>query len=474
MAYLCGALLIVLALFLLLPIAVSAVVGDGAVRGLLISLGVMVAVGLVSIIVLGRHHSGLISQRDSFLITAVAWIVVPIVGTLPYILTNAETNILNALFESVSGFTTTGSSVYGNPEEIPISVLIWRSLTQWIGGLGLMLFIIATMRGLKVGSINLYGAEFSGTAQRKLHPRISTSVGYMWTVYLLFTTILIVGLASTGSNLCDAFCLALSTVSTGGFVPSAKSMASLSNSGMAILTVFMFLSGVNVALLYHLIRGKGRQLLRDEEFKVYCSVYIFAVGSCIVAMILSGNDIDTGITYPFFHIASTISTCGYYLDKPVIWSQWLSATTFLLIITGASAGSTGGGIKLKRLMILLRYVNNYFTRMIHPNAVFCVKLNGKAVQPEYTSKVFAFVFVYVVFVIVGGFVLTFCGYDIPMSLCISAANIGNLGPSPIINSMGVGIDYATMPALGKMVLIVLMTAGRIEIFALLSLFVVKK
>lgn len=466
-------LLSVISLFMLLPLAIALLSHDGAASGFALALAITIPAAILSLILSGRDKSYELRHRESFWITAVAWIIIPVAGALPFILTHTTSSIVDALFESVSGFTTTGSSIFTHPENLPHSILIWRSLTQWIGGLGLILFLIATVRRLSEGSLRLYSAEFSGTVQRKLHPRIATSVSYMWTVYIFFTILLFVGLLISGNDIERSFCLALSTVSTGGFLPSSDALTALSPFSTILLTLFMFLSGVNVALLYYLIRGRFRFIWRDEEFRVYSALYIAAVVSCIVALLLSGNDIGTSIYYPFFHVASTISTCGYCLPQPSVWPQWLSAVTFVLILTGASSGSTGGGIKLKRLMILLKYVSNYFTRMLHPNAVFRVNINGRPMEADYVEKVFGYVFLYVVFVIIGGLVLSLCGCDIPISLCVSAANMGNLGPSPLINSMGAMFDYATLPALAKIFLAILMTAGRIEIFALLALFVRK-
>ena len=466
-------LLSVISLFMLIPLAVALLSHDGAAPGFALTLAITVPTALLSLLLSGRDKSYELHHRESFWITAVAWIIIPLAGALPFLLTHSTTSVADALFESVSGFTTTGSSVFAHPEQLPHSLLVWRSLTQWIGGLGLILFLIATVRRLSEGSLRLYSAEFSGTVQRKLHPRIATSVSYMWTVYILFTILLFVGLLLGGNSIERSFCLALSTVSTGGFLPSHDAITALTPFSTTLLTVFMFLSGVNVALLYYLIRGRLNSLWRDEEFRVYTVLYLVAVGSCIVALLLSGNNTATSISYPFFHVASTISTCGYCLPQPAVWTQWLSAVTFVLILTGASSGSTGGGIKLKRLMILIKYVSNYFTRMLHPNAVFRVNINGRPMEADYVEKVFGYVFLYVLFVIMGGLVLTLCGCDIPVSLCVSAANMGNLGPSPLINSMGATFDYASLPSLAKLFLAFLMTAGRIEIFALLALFVRK-
>lgn len=470
LAYLCGMLLLILSGIMLLPIGVSIYCQDGATIGLITADVCMLFLGLLGRNILGDHHRYDLHEKESFWITTIAWLIIPLAGTLPYLCTGTLPCFSDAAFESFSGFTTTGSSVIRYPESVPVSVMCWRSITQWIGGLGLILFLVAIFRRLNVGSIHLYDAEFSGTIQRKLHPHIATTVGYMWTVYLLLTIILFVGLLLCGNHWSDAFCLSLSTVSTGGFMPQSAGLAGFSNTTLMLITLFMFISGINVALTFYFLTGKWRQLWHDEEFKVYTLYYLGTVVICSVGLILAGNSVGTGLSYSLFHVASTISTCGFYMPRPQHWSFLVSVITFLLIFIGASAGSTGGGIKIKRLMILWKYVRNYLTRMLHPNVIFCVKIDNHVIHTDYINKIFAFIFLYLVFVIVGAFLLTTCGCSIPNSVCMAAANIGNLGPSPLINNLGGNLDYNALPILGKWTLSVLMLAGRLEIFALVAVF----
>lgn len=464
-----GMLLLVMALAMAVPLAVSLHRGDGAQYGLFLSGLVLTAFGLLLRNIVGRNASYELRERESFWITAVAWLVVPLAGAMPYLFTGVLGDFTDAAFESVSGFTTTGSSVIEHPDGIPASMLVWRSITQWIGGLGLILFIVAMLKRLNKGSLQLYSAEFSGTQQRKLHPHIAKSVSRMWRIYTLITLILAVLLIMAGNGILDSVCLALSTVSTGGFMTTQYGLSGYSELTLSILTVFMFLSGVNVALIYNLFTFRWRQLRLNQEFVFYAVVFLLAATSCAVAFVAVGNDVGESVRYALFHIASTISTCGFYTAEPAAWPFWASAVTFLLILSGASAGSTGGGIKLRRLMTLGIYLRNYLTRMVHPNVVFTVKIDHRVVPGEYVNKIFGFVFLYICFIIGGAFVLTFSGQSIADAFCLAAANISNLGPSPLINSLGANLDYALLPPLAKWTLMALMLAGRLEIFALLAI-----
>ena len=410
----------------------------------------------------------LLISRESYRITAGLWLLVPLVGALPFLLSGALPSFTDAVFESVSGFTTTGSSVVADPGALPLWLRLWRALTQWIGGLGLVLFIVALFPSLREGSAELYSAEFSGTQQRKLHPRMSKSVRRMWFIYSLMTVVLAALLILAGNGIADSVCLALSTVSTGGFMTTATGLAGYSGLTKAIIAVFMFLSGVNVALIYNVATFHWRRLRRSDEFIVYGILYLLAVVVCAVAFTVAGNGFGRSLSYSLFHVASTVSTCGFYTAEPTAWPFAASVVTFLLILSGAMAGSTGGGLKLRRLMTLSLYLRNYFTRMLHPNAVFVVKIDGEVVKPDYVNKIFGFVFLYILFIIFGAFALTLSGSSISDAFCLAAANISNLGPSPIINSLGANMDYTLMPAMAKWTLMALMLAGRLEIFALLA------
>lgn len=409
-------------------------------------------------------------SRESYRITAALWLLVPLIGSVPYLFAPCSLSFTDALFESVSGFTTTGSSVIDSPETLPAWLRLWRSLTQWLGGLGLVLFIVAFFPSLRIGSSQLYAAEFSGTQQRKLHPHMSRNVSRMWIVYTLMTLLCAAALfACERDDLFGCICLALSTVSTGGFMPAAGGMSGYGESTMSVLTLFMFLSGVNVAMLYNLFSFHWRRLRRSGEFIVYAIVFVIASAICTVAFAADGTPWLDSLRFSLFHIASTVSTCGFYTATPPEWPFVASVVTFMLILSGAMAGSTGGGLKLRRLMTLTLYLRNYFSRMLHPNVVYTIKIDRQVVPAEYVNKIFGFVFLYILFIIGGAFALTLTDIGIADAFCLAAANISNLGPTPIVGTLGAGLSYTLLPTVAKWVLMVLMLAGRLEIFALLAI-----
>ena len=471
LARLTGSILGVLAAATLLPLAVSFYMHDGAQYAFAMAAGAMAAGALLLRNMLGRKAVYQMHEHERYYLTATIWLVVPNAGTLPFLFSGTLPTFTDAAFESFSGFTTTGSSVVSDPGQCAPSILLWRAFTQWVGGLGLVLFLVAVTRRLREGSLQLYDAEFSGTQQRKLHPKIAVSVSRMWHIYTLLTLILTALLAVAGNPLLDSICLAMSTVSTGGFMTTAGGLVGYSRATLAILSVFMFLSGVNVALLYNFVTLRWRHLRHSAEFVVYLVVFAASVGLCALGGTLRGMPVAEALRDSTFHVAATVSTCGFYQPTELCSSPLGASVTFLLILCGAMAGSTGGGIKLRRLMTLGRYLRNYFTRMLHPASVFVVKIDHKPVPPDYVNKIFGFMFLYICFILAGAFLLTFGGSSIPEAFCLAAANISNLGPSPLINSLGASLDYVALPALSKWTLIVLMLAGRLEIFALLAVFI---
>lgn len=468
-AHLAGMLMVVMASAMLLPIIASIYYGDGEQFDLILSSALMMAIGLFFRNILGRGASYELHEKESFWIVAISWITVPLTGSIPYLLTGTLKSFTDAAFESFSGFTTTGASVLCQLNTVPRGLLVWRSLTQWIGGLGLIMFVIALLRKLNVGSAQLYDAEFSGTVQRKLHPRISTSVTFMWLVYLGMTLTLFLLLILSGNEFLIAFNTALSVVSTGGFQISDAGIEGLSATSMWFVTIFMFFSGVNIALLFRFITGHGRDLFRSEEFRLYLLVFLISFLLSSLSFILRGNPVKESLGFSAFHLASTISTCGLTITPPQHWPLLVSAITFILIIVGAMSGSTGGGLKLKRIMLLIRYVRNYFIRMIHPNVVFTVRIDKHIISDEYINKIFAFVFMYIFFIVGGAFILTLCGLTIPQAVCMAAANISNLGPTPLLGEVGAHLSYVTLPIAAKWTLMVLMLVGRVEIFAIMAI-----
>lgn len=469
-AHLMGVMLLYLSGIMVLPLVISLYCRDGAQFALLMSGIATLLIGLLFRNILGHNAEYDLKSDESYWVTATIWMAVPFCGTLPYLFTGGIDSLTDAIFESFSGFTTTGSSVLPYPEELPQSLLVYRAITQWIGGLGMMLMVIAIFRRLGISGVQLYEAEFSGTQERKLHPRLSKSVTRLWTIYIILTLAMFVLLCVNHVPIVDAICLSLSTVSTGGFVTHSAGLSMLSDGALLVITVFMMLSGINVAVLYNLFTFKWKGIHRNEELRTYLAVLTVTILVCSGAFYFTGKDFLSALSYSAFHIASTMSTCGFFLPRPSHWPFLVSTITFVIIIIGSSAGSTGGGLKMRRIITLVKYIGLYFTHMIHPNAVALVKVDGKAVDSEYINKILGYVSLYIAFIVGGAFVLTLCDCTIPDAICMAAANISNLGPSPLINNLGGNLDYAMLPDLAKWTLTVLMLAGRLELFALIAIF----
>ncbi|MBR3940492.1 MAG: TrkH family potassium uptake protein [Bacteroidales bacterium] len=467
-ARLLGFMLLTMAVFMLIPIGVSLYYGDGALKGFLVSVAVLVVMGVFFRSIVGRSASYEFHEKESFWITGVIWIVVPLVCALPYWLIGVLPNFIDAVFESFSGFTSTGSTVVQEFDSVPKSVLVWRSLTQWIGGMGFILLVIAFFKKLKAGTSHLYSAEFSGTVQNKIHPRMTNTVRRMWLVYLLFTILMFLVLLFVGNDFVESLCLSFSTISTGGFSPRAGSITSFEWSTQLVVTVFMFLSGINMSLLYYLLRRKPKMLWRSEEFRFYLLVIAVAVLLLTIMLITNGVAEWQSLQYSVFQVVSTISTGGYYIAMPGGWMKVIPLFLFVLMFFGACSGSTGGGIKMVRLMILFKYVRNQFLTMMHPRAVVPVKIDGNVIQLSYINKIFAFIFMYFVFMVAGAFVLMCCGLNLSDSMGVITANIANIGP--VIDTLGAAWSYADLPAVAKIVIIVEMLIGRLEIFAIIAIF----
>ncbi len=466
-----GLLLLVLASSLLLPVAVSWHCGDGAHLQLLSAMGAMLLIGLLLRNVLGRDPDYVVSDRESYWTTCLVWLIVPAAGALPYLLTGSTARITDALFESLSGFTTTGSSVLVHKlDELPRGLLVWRSMTQWLGGLGLVLFVIAVLKKLNVGGVALYDTEYSGTVQRKLHPRIATTVGYMWRVYILVTLLLMAALLLCGNGLFEAFCLTLSTVSTGGFLAAEAGLAGFSTASLMVVAAFMLLCGTNMALLHYLATGHGREMWRDSEWRLYMGVFVGVAALFVLLPVAQGEPWREALTGGLFHTASLMSTTGFALGGDRHWPVLLSVAAFALVLTGAMSGSTGGGLKWKRLMIMVQYVRNYLVQMLHPNVVHPIRINKRLITADYLNKVLVFLFLFVFFMVTGAFVLMVCGMDITTAFCVAAANLSNMGPATLLGDMGAAVDYAALPLLAKWTLMALMLLGRVEIFAFVAIF----
>lgn len=423
---------------------------------------------------LAQEHPPIVSHATSFRIVAALWVLVPILGCLPYLATGAVPDPADAVFESVSGFTTTGSTIIGHPERLSSGLLLWRSASQWIGGLGLVLMVFFWSRESQMpeGASDLIEAEFSGASNKKLHPQLRTSMQRIWRIYILLTLFAAGSLLLCGNSLLESVCLSLSAVSTGGFMTRSTGLTGFGDGTLACLSIVMILSGINVATLYQMLHLRQPHRHRQtQELRLYLLVMAVSMAACAIGFTIGGEDLWYGVRHAVFHVASTLSTCGFYMDGGGSWPVWVRILTMTLVLIGACSGSTGGGIKWKRIMIVRRYVSGYFTKMLHSNAVTPVRIDEEQIEEDYVGKVFAYVFLYISALGIGALLLMADGESMTEGLCLAAANLGNLGPNTMLQHVGLDVTYTLLGPLGKWTLMTLMLAGRLELFALVGLLV---
>ncbi len=402
-----------------------------------------------------RPASLSMAKREGFLLTALVWVVFSFFGMIPFMLCATPIGLTDAFYETMSGFTTTGSTVYPSVESLSHGINMWRCLTQWLGGMGIILFTLAILPMLNYsGGMQMFNAEVTGITHEKLRPRISQTAKGLWGIYIILTLILF-GLLYIGPmDAFDSICHALSTMSTGGFSTHDDSIGYWdSNYIKIIVTLFMFLGGVNFSLIYKSMNGNVKALWQNDTIVVGGKAY-------------SWTDVTID---PLFQIITTMSSTGLTANNFENWGPFVLAMVFLLMFFGACAGSTSGGAKIDRLLYLLKNTNNELYRSVHPNAIRSVRINGSIMSPETVDKVIAFLCIYVMIIAFGGIVLTAAGIPIVDAFFSSFSCVSNIGLGAGVTGVG-GIGYDVIPDFGKWVLSFLMLIGRLELFTVLILF----
>ncbi len=410
-----------------------------------------------------------IGKREGYIIVSLAWVVISLFGTLPYLISNSIPNFTNAFFETISGFTTTGASILTDIESVPKGILFWRSMTHWIGGMGIIVLSVAILPLLGIGGMQLFVAEMPGITPDKLHPRITETAKRLWIIYVSLTLIETILLKLGGLDLFDALCHSFGTVSTGGFSTKNASVSEFSSYIQYVIIIFMLLSGTNFTLHYLGLHGRFRDIWRNEEYRYYISfTFGFALIITIFLTVFSDRTIEQSFRDSLFQVVSIVTTTGFVTSDYLSWPVGLWIIIFLLMFIGGSAGSTGGGIKIARQILLLKNSALEFKRMIHPQAVIPIRFSGKAVSPEIMHLVMAFFLFYILIFFAGTFVLTLIGLDFDTAIGTSIASIGNIGPG--IGNVGPIENYAGLPAAAKWISTFLMLLGRLELFTILILF----
>ena len=464
-----GLLLVIEGIFMLLCIPVSLLFRDHE----LVPLGISGMISIVSGAILWLSNlraKKALSSRDGFLIVSIGWVLFSIFGSLPFTISGEIPSYSDAFFETISGFTTTGASILVDIEAMPHGLLFWRSLTQWLGGMGIIVMSLAILPLLGVGGMQLFVAEVPGPSPDKLHPRIKETAKRLWAIYIIFTGTEALLLLCGGMNLFDAVCQSFTSMATGGYSTKQASIAYWDSPFIQyVITFFMFLAGTNFTLSYFALHLRFDKVLKNEEFKYYVG---FLLGfTLLITMILSLTEeqaLETSFRHALFQVVSIVTTTGFVTADYLRWIPVLGIVIFMLMFLGGSAGSTGGGIKIIRIVLLLKNSAMELKRLIHPSAVIPVRFNKNAVSPDILNNVFAFVSFYIITVIIGVMVMAAMGYDLGTSFGSVAATLGNIGPG--IGLVGPAENYSHLPVFGKWFLSFLMLIGRLELFTVLILF----
>lgn len=451
------------------PLLVSLIYGDGSTQALIASMLITSSVGLFLFLFTRNQENNQLNHRDGIAIVSFGWVMAGLFGTLPYLLSGAIPDFTNAYFESVSGFTTTGATVLADIESLPKGILLWRSQTQWFGGMGIIVFSIAILPFLGVGGMQLYKAEIPSPVVDKLKPRISETAKTLWKVYVLITVMEIGLLLAGGMSLFDAVSHAFCTMPTGGFSTKNASIAHFNTLYFdCVFILFMLFAGINFSLHYRLIKGDLKVFGKDSE----CRTFLILVGIFIVIITLDihgavYDSLAKAFRYAAFQVGSIITTTGFVTADYEKWPALSQLILLICMFLGAMAGSTGGGMKTIRVMLLLRHGYQQVFRIIHPHAVTTVKLGGKPVPQDVLSSVWGFFILYLGLFVVATLVMAGLGLDMISAIASVAATIGNIGPG--LGIVGPTKQYLLIPEAGKWVLVFCMLLGRLEIYTVIVL-----
>ncbi len=475
-----GLLLLFNGLFMLMATVMSIVYADAATLAIALAAIVTMLTG-GGFMFFTRDHKKEVKRKEGYIIVTFGWLVMSISGMLPYLFSGAIPDITNAFFETVSGYTTTGASILDDIEALPEGILFWRSMTHWIGGMGIIVLAIAILPLLGIGGMQLFSAESPGPSTDKLHPRITDTAKRLWYIYVGYTLAETLLLKLAGMSFFDAINHSMATLSTGGFSTKNASLAYWNDQPLIqyIVILFMFLAGTNFVLSYFAFKGKVQRIIHDDEFKFYFFfTLIFSVMVTFVVLFKANVHVsqyhpmvlgpaESAFRHALFQVLSVITTTGFVTADFTAWTPFLTVFFFGLMFLGGSAGSTSGGIKIMRHILIFKNGLLEFKRTLHPNAVIPVRYNNKTVSEHIVYNIVAFFVLYMLLFIIGSLGLGAMGLDFVTAIGGAASSLGNVGPafgglSPLNN-------FNALPELGKWWCAFLMLAGRLELFTVLIL-----
>ncbi|MCY1723520.1 TrkH family potassium uptake protein [Prolixibacteraceae bacterium Z1-6] len=457
-------------LFMLLAVAVSFYYRESITcRFFLTFIGTLLFGVLLNILTRKKRYIEP-SKRESFVIVSLGWILMGLVGTLPYLATQSIPQFTNAFFESISGFTTTGSSILADIELLPKSILFWRAETHWIGGMGIIVLVIAIMPFLKINGIYLFYSEISSVANEKVSTRIKNIARNLWLIYIGLTFVETILLWVGGMPLFDSVCHSFATIATGGFSTQNDSIAGYSPFVQYIIAFFMMMSGINFTVHFLMLNRKFKSALKNEELRLYLKIILFVGGIITLLLFFQHRELgfERAFRSSFFQVISIITATGFATADYLQWPVQAVGLIAILMLIGASSGSTGGGIKVIRHLIAFKKIRQGVTEIIYPNTVKVVRYNGKHIQKELVQNILTFIFFYYLIVAVGTFVMMFWTNDLATSFGAVATSMAGIGPG--FGTVGPVSNFLHLPTGAKYFLALLMVVGRLEIYSLLVIF----
>lgn len=469
-----GLLLAINGLFMLLGIPFSLYYQEGGLFPLAVSgSGTMLVGGMMWFVT--RKHEKTIRKKEGYLIVSLGWVVMSLSGALPYVISGVIPEFASAFFETISGYTTTGASVLSDIEAVPKGLLFWRSVTHWIGGMGVIVLMIAILPLLGVGGMQLFVAESPGISADKLHPRIKETAKRLWILYVAMTFVETILLMFGRMNFFDAICHSMATVSTGGFSTKNASIAHYDTPYIQyVIIFFMFLSGVNFSLTYFGVKGKLDKIWKNEEFRVYLFLILgVTIVTTLVVFFKTDHGLELSFRESLFQAIAVITTTGFVSADFTTWGlgmpvPFTTVLFFLLMFVGGSAGSTAGGVKIVRHILIFKNSVLELKRLIHPSAILPVRYNGKVINESIAFNVLSFFLLFLFLFGLGALILAAMGLDLDTALGATASCIGNVGPG--LGAVSPVDNYGAIPMPGKWLLSFYMLVGRLELFTVLVLF----
>ena len=471
--YFLGFLLLINGAFMFLSALLSFLYSDGITVQLTASGLIVSLVGLV-LLFLNRKHDKLINKREGYLVVVLGWLLMIFSGTTPYILTETIDGFSNIFFETTSGYTATGATIINDVEILPEGILFWRSITHWLGGMGMIVFAIAILPLLGIGGMQLFSAESPGPSTDKLHPRITDTAKRLWLIYVSYTIIETICLYFAGMSFFDAINHSMSNIASGGFSTKNASLGYWNSNPLIqyIVIFFMFIAGTNFVLSYYGFKFNFRKILKDEEFKTYSSLIILFTLIVALSLYLSAdavladsNNLEDILRHSLFQVVSIITTTGFVTADYTSWGPLILLLFFGMMFLGGSAGSTSGGFKIMRHLLIIKNGLLQFRKILHPNAIIPLRYNTSSVSNQIIYNILGFFIIYILSFILGTIVFAILGLDFVSALGVSASSLGNVGPS--IGSFGPMNTFSELPFLAKWWSCFLMLLGRLELFTVI-------